>query len=308
MTARAVLWTLVRSCHPEPTAAVTLLSTAYAALGGAGRRAPLVGAAVLAQQLSIGWSNDALDAVRDRADARTDKPLVAGALSPRTVLGAAVAALAASVPLSLAAGRGARGGGAGNLVCAVSGWAYNVALKATPASPLPYLAGFGGLAAFLDTARPGVDRASAWVVAGGALLGATAHFANVLPDIDDDLAHGIAGLPQRLGAARSRQAGAALLAAAGAVLGAAPDQGRGSDRRDEVTDRGSAGRPAPRVLSARPARSGRVRAASAAALAVPAAVLAVVSGRAGPGSRVAFRLVLVVAVADVGLFLGRARR
>ncbi len=284
VTVRGAVWVLARSCHPEPTVAVTVLATAYAALAGAGARTPLVGAAVLSQQLSIGWSNDALDAVRDRADGRRDKPLVDSVLNPRAVLAAAVVALAASVPLSRAAvvsRSGSRGsGGAGNLVCAAAGWAYNLGVKATVASPLPYLVGFGGLAAFLESTRPGAGRPSPWVVAAGGLLGASAHVVNVLPDIDDDLAHGIRGLPQRLGAARSRRAGALLLAAAGAVLALAPDP---------------LGTPAARV--------GR-----AAALTLPAVGLAVVSGRATPGSRSAFRLVLVVAVADVGLFLRRARR
>jgi len=306
VTVRAAVWVLARSCHPEPTVAVTVLATAYAALAGAGARTPLVGAAVFAQQLSIGWSNDALDTARDRADGRRDKPLVDSTLSPWTVLAAAVVALAASVPLSRAAvaSRGDRAApaavaaadpgtagpalgpgrrvppGTGNLVCAAAGWAYNLGVKATVASPLPYLVGFGGLAAFLESTRSGARRPSPWVVAAGGLLGASAHVVNVLPDIDDDLAHGIRGLPQRLGAARSRRAGALLLAAAGAVLALAPDP---------------LGTPAARV--------GR-----AAALTLPAVGLAVVSGRATAGSRSAFRLVLVVAVADVGLFLRRARR
>lgn len=277
---------LARSCHPEPTAAVTLIGGAYAALGGTGRRAPLVAAAVLAQQLSIGWSNDALDAGRDRSDARADKPLAAGELAPAFVLRAAGAALAASVPLSLlAAGRsdGLRGAGTGrspalgNLLCAVSGWAYNLGLKATPASPLPYAAGFGGLAAFLDGATHSGDRPATSVVVAGALLGTAAHFANVLPDIDDDLAHGIAGLPQRLGSARSRQACAALLGGAGALLG-------------WTVGRTPVSRP---VLGA--------------AMAAPAVLGVALAGTGAHGSRTAFRLVLVVAVVDVGLLLARAR-
>jgi 1,4-dihydroxy-2-naphthoate octaprenyltransferase len=36
-------------------------------------------------------------------------------------------------------------------------------------------------------------------MAAGALLGAGAHFANVLPDLDDDARTGVRGLPHRLG-------------------------------------------------------------------------------------------------------------
>ena len=267
---------LARACHPEPTVAVTGISLAYALAGGAGRRAPVIGAAVLAQQLSIGWSNDALDAARDRADARTDKPLVDEELSPRAVLTAATVALAASVPLSLAAG--GTGVGTQNLVCAAAGWAYNVGLKATPVSPVPYAVGFGGLAAFFGGATHPDRRPAAPVVAAGVLLGTAAHFANVLPDIDDDLAHGIAGLPQRLGAARSRRACAVLLGTAGGVLG------------------WTAGR----------SRAGRILLAGA--LAVPAVGGVAAAGTGAHGSRASFRLVLVVAAADIGLLLTRARR
>jgi hypothetical protein len=184
-------------------------------------------------------------------------------------------------------------------VCAASGWAYNVGLKATIASPLPYLAGFGGLAAFLDSARPatspdslGAARPSTWVVAAGSLLGASAHVANVLPDIDDDLAHGIAGLPQRLGARRSRQLCAGLLGAAGVVLSLAPAPGPAGSGA-------GAGRPA--------AGPGR-RLVRAGGLAIPAAALSVAARRAPEGSRSVFRLVLVAAALDVGLLLRRARR
>ena len=46
-------------------------------------------AAVSTGQLSIGWSNDALDAARDRLAGRTDKPVAAGRLPRRTVAAAA---------------------------------------------------------------------------------------------------------------------------------------------------------------------------------------------------------------------------
>ena len=66
---------LLRSCHPEPTAAVTLMITALAVTAGHSAGAVvLIGLAVLAGQLSIGWLNDLLDAERDRAVGRPDKP------------------------------------------------------------------------------------------------------------------------------------------------------------------------------------------------------------------------------------------
>jgi len=61
------------------------------------------------------------------------------------------------------------------------------------------------------------------MVGAAATLGIAAHFLNVLPDLDDDAATGVGGLPHRLGAVRSRVIATALLvlASAVAVLGPA---------------------------------------------------------------------------------------
>ncbi|HET6259008.1 MAG TPA: hypothetical protein VFE39_10195, partial [Pseudonocardia sp.] len=57
LTAKAVA--LLRSCHPEPTVAVTLMVTALAVTTGRDVAGVLlVAAAVLTGQLSIGWLND----------------------------------------------------------------------------------------------------------------------------------------------------------------------------------------------------------------------------------------------------------
>jgi len=60
-----------------------------------------------------------------------------------------------------------------------------------------------------------------------ALFGVAAHFANVLPDLDDDNATGIRGLPHRIGARATAVTAAALLACAATVILLAPGAGRG---------------------------------------------------------------------------------
>lgn len=186
---------LVRACHPEPVVAVTAVAAGLAVTAG---RPPggvaLVAAAVLAGQLAVGWANDRLDAERDRAVGRTGKPLVAGAVGRMTVGVAAVLAAVACVPLSLATGLLP---GAVHLAAVASALAYDLGLKATVASVLPYAVSFGLLPAFVlltaGTPPPW------WIVVAGALLGAGAHVANALPDLADDAATGVRGLPQRLG-------------------------------------------------------------------------------------------------------------
>jgi 4-hydroxybenzoate polyprenyltransferase len=57
-----------------------------------------------------------------------------------------------------------------------------------------------------------------WLPLAGALLGVGAHLVNVLPDLADDAATGVRGLPHRLGARWSTVAAAAVLAAAAVVI------------------------------------------------------------------------------------------
>ena len=264
---------LVRACHPEPTAAVTAVSAALAAAVGRGVAGTVaVAAAVLAGQLSIGWMNDYLDRDRDVRVHRADKPVAAGTLAPTTVRTAAAVAAVAVVPLSLLSGWFA---GSLHLIAVASAWSYNLWLKATVLSVLPYAISFGLLPAFITAGLPG-HPVYGWLVAAGALLGAGAHFANVLPDIDDDLCTGVRGLPHRLGATGSRIAAGTLLAAASLVLAVGP--------------------PGP------PGALG----VGAVAVAIAAAVGAGVLGRR-PGSRAAFLGVLVVAAVDVALLLASGR-
>ena len=103
-----------------------------------------------------------------------------------------------------------------HLGAVAGGWAYDLGLKRTLWSWLPYAVSFALLTAFVILGLPGHPAPPPWLLLAGALLGTGAHFLNVVPDVDDDLEAGVRGLPQRIGAVRSAAVGAALLA--GAVL------------------------------------------------------------------------------------------
>lgn len=210
---------LVLACHPLPSAAVTVL-TLLLALGAPAGEVGLVVVAVLTGQLVIGWHNDLLDAGRDRAAGRTDKPLARGDVSPPTVRAALLAALVLTVLLSLACG-GWPGLGLHVGLVVGSGLAYNAGLKATVWSWVPYAVAFGSLPAFVWLS---VGRGAApwWVVAVGALLGVGAHLLNVLPDLEEDLRAGIRGLPHRLGSRSSRVLAPLLLLTGTVLLAVAP--------------------------------------------------------------------------------------
>src|SRR5665647_1296472 len=207
---------LALSCHPLPSAAVTALTAGLAALADlpAGRGV-LVTAAVFTGQLSIGWSNDYLDAERDRAVGRSDKPVAAGAVAPRVAGTAAVIALVLAFALSAALGRG---GAAAALAVVACGWLYNLGLKATVLSWLPYAIAFGMLPAVATLSASPSRWPAAWALTAGALLGVAAHLANVLPDLRGDLATGVRGLPHRLGAEATALSAAAILLAVTAVI------------------------------------------------------------------------------------------
>lgn len=211
---------LVRASHLLPSVAVTAFGTLLGVAAGLpAARAALLAAALLTGQLSIGWANDAADAGRDAAAGRTAKPVVAGLVPVRTLWWAATGAAVACVPLSLALGTLP---GVLHLVAVGSAWAYDLALKGTPASPLPYLLSFGLLPVVAATAA---SRPAPWVLAVSAgVLGAAAHFANTVPDAAADSRTGVRGLPQRLGPRVSGWvAGAGVVTACALLLAGAPE-------------------------------------------------------------------------------------
>jgi 4-hydroxybenzoate polyprenyltransferase len=206
---------VVQAAHPGPALAVTLAAAALTQAADLSfGAAALVTAAVLSGQLSIGWSNDLIDVGRDTIAARADKPLASGRASVATVRAACAVAVVACLVLSLACGWAA---GPVHLVCVAAGWAYNLRLKATVWSWLPYAVAFGSLPVFVGLARGG-RHLPWWAAVAGALLGVGAHLVNVVPDLADDAATGVRGLPHRLGARGSSVLAVALLALASVML------------------------------------------------------------------------------------------
>ncbi len=207
-----------RACHAGPAIAVTAFTGALAWRSGRDPKGLLaVGAAVLAGQAAVGLSNDYLDRDRDRAAGRSDKPIVAGAISARAVGVGALAAGAACIPLSLLSGRSAAVTHFGVVAAAMS---YNLWFKFSALSPVPYAAAFGALPSFVSLGSVGRSLAPAPIAAAAALLGVGAHFINTLPDVDADDTTGVHGLPQLLGPVPSLVIGSGLLAASTAIVAA----------------------------------------------------------------------------------------
>jgi 4-hydroxybenzoate polyprenyltransferase len=204
------LW---QSSHPGPTCVVTALAFALGLAAGLEPwRMLLLTVAVFAGQLSIGISNDAIDAARDWAVGRTDKPLARGVVSMRTAWIAAYGCAGVALVLSAPLGFGML---IAHAVAIGSGWAYNAKLKATVFSLVPFLVTFGLFPSLATLSAADPSFAAPWAFVAGAALGAAVHLSNVLPDLDDDRATGIRGLPHRLGGPAS-----AVAAAVGVIVGA----------------------------------------------------------------------------------------
>lgn len=209
---------LFASSHPGPTVTVTVLAAVIAAaVGHPWWFVVLVALAVVAGQLSIGLANDWIDADRDRAVGRSDKPVARGLIAVRTVRTAAFATAGVAVLLSIALGPVAA---VAHVVLVAAGWAYDAGLKRTVWSVVPFVVAFGLLPVVSVAAGAGGAWPAWWAIATGAVFGVAIHCTNVLPDLLDDEATGVRGFPHRLGL---RGAGTlafgALVVAAALVLG-----------------------------------------------------------------------------------------
>ena len=197
---RGTIVSLLLSCHPLPAATMTVVLTLGAALSGRSSTACLlVLATALCGQLTVGWINDVVDRDRDRQVGRADKPVARGWIEPRTLIVATACATLLVVPLSFANGTAA---GIAHLAAVLSAWMYDLTLKQTVLSWLPYAVSFGLLPAFLSYGGLGLGLHGApptlAMTVLAALLGIGIHFLNVLPDLAEDERTGVRHLPLRI--------------------------------------------------------------------------------------------------------------
>ncbi len=210
LTARQRLVGLVKATHPFPLVAVVTL-TGLIGLTTSGRetengKLALVILAMFLSQLTIGWSNDYLDRHTD-AIHQPSKPLAVGLVEakwlPRLAflacLGSFVAgAQLGAVPLLLL------------VIGTASGLAYNLGIKNTNVSWLPYVVAFAVLPPFVWSALHSFRNEFVWLYVVATPLTIAVHVANSLPDAATDQASGRAGIVTSL----SPSAGLALLAIA----------------------------------------------------------------------------------------------
>jgi 4-hydroxybenzoate polyprenyltransferase len=186
----------LKAAHFGPTMLITAISFALGTQLWWEGPAYVIAFTVFLGQLIIGWSNDLYDYQDDLKHNRTNKPLVAGTITPENLRRTTFIFIPIAVIANLIGPLGLKGGSV-YLLGVGCGIAYNFYFKFSPLSPLPYAIALAALPASVYYA---VDRMPPlWILAGGSLLGVGFHFLNVLKDIEKDQSSSIKGLPQIVG-------------------------------------------------------------------------------------------------------------
>ena len=186
----------LKAAHFGPTMLITAISFVLGAQLWWEGAAYVIAFTVFLGQLIIGWSNDLYDYQDDLKHNRTNKPLVAGTITPENLRKTTFIFIPIAVIANLIGPLGLKGGSV-YLLGVGCGIAYNFYFKFSPLSPLPYAIALAALPASVYFA---VNRTPPlWVLAAGSLLGVGFHFLNVLKDIEKDQSSSIKGLPQIVG-------------------------------------------------------------------------------------------------------------
>jgi 4-hydroxybenzoate polyprenyltransferase len=192
----------VEAAHPWPAAVVVSLSLVIGAASAEAApswwRLALLTFAMLGNQLAIGWSNDYLDRESD-AHHQAWKPLPAGRIRASELAFGTVAALIVSLAC------GALLGWASLLLLvggSAAGFAYNLWLKDSRLSWLPYVLAFALLPPFAWMALDVFRDDLLWLYPVALPLAVVAHLANALSDIETDAAAGRRSVVVALGRGR----------------------------------------------------------------------------------------------------------
>jgi 4-hydroxybenzoate polyprenyltransferase len=211
----AARWTTFELLHPIPSLLTTLAAMGFAAIFGIGprdRRFWWIAAIMLLVQFSISALNEWADADLDRRAGRR-RPIPLGVVSPSVALGVAVVCAVGAFLLSVLSDLGAFA----LLLVGVGtacGWAYDLWLKSTPLSFVPFAIAFPLMPFWIGAlaSRPLTSLAVLFV--GGSPLATAIHLADAIPDRDRDREAGLKTLAVAL-----RKPGAEMAAAGLLLLG-----------------------------------------------------------------------------------------
>jgi 4-hydroxybenzoate polyprenyltransferase len=171
-----------------------------------------LGVAMTSIQIAIGAVNDLVDAPAD-AIAKPAKPIPSGLVPARAARLLAMIAVGVAVVLSIPSGWGTVALG---LVCLAVGLTYDLALKGTAWSWLPFAVGIPLLPVFAWYGAVGMLPAPfAVLIPTAVAAGAALAIGNAIADLERDEASGVTSIATALGAERAWRAQVVLLIAVG---------------------------------------------------------------------------------------------
>jgi len=171
-----------------------------------------LGVAMTSIQIAIGGVNDLVDAPAD-AIAKPAKPIPSGLVPARAARLLAMIAVGVAVVLSIPSGWGTVALG---LVCLAVGLTYDLALKGTAWSWLPFAVGIPLLPVFAWYGAVGMLPAPfAVLIPTAVAAGAALAIGNAIADLERDEASGVTSIATALGAERAWRAQVVLLIAVG---------------------------------------------------------------------------------------------
>lgn len=190
---------IARIVHPFPTLlnVAATAGLAFVAADGApdGPTLALMLIAMLLAQCAIGVTNDIFDRELDAAT-KPWKPVASGLVSMRLAAGLALAFAVSALIVAMTLGSMSAALFVLGTGC---GLAYDVRLKRTLLSALPFMVAIPVLPIWVYVTLGEWDDVLWWLLPLGGLIGLAMHLANTLPDIEADAAHGVRGLAHRVG-------------------------------------------------------------------------------------------------------------
>lgn len=191
---------LLKASHFGPTVLVVSISFILSRTQFSTSDSLFIALAILLGQFIVGWTIDLVDFPTDKAALRLTKPLVAETITEATLRICIGVALLGALIVSLLSPLGVSGS-AIHFLGLLSATAYNLKLKSTLFSVVPYMISFGALPWAIYVAAG--TSPPIWIVLGFILIASAFHFLNVLKDIESDVGLGILGLPQVIGRKKS---------------------------------------------------------------------------------------------------------
>jgi 4-hydroxybenzoate polyprenyltransferase len=205
-------WTVLELLHPIPSLLTTLAAVGFAVIFGIGLgdvRLWWIAAIMLLVQFSISALNEWADADLDRQAGR-QRPIPLGLVSPGTALTVGVLCAVAAFLLSTLANFGT----VALLLVGIGlgcGWAYDLRLKATRLSFLPFAIAFPLMPFWIGLLAGRPASSLGILFLGGIPLATAIHIADAIPDRDRDRAAGLQTLAVALGRPGAELVAAGLL-------------------------------------------------------------------------------------------------